>query len=273
MEIITLIENNLGKNQNLKNEFGLSFFIKDNDIELIFDTGQTGLFFHNFKELNIVTNDIKHIVLSHSHYDHTGGLKTFIENSNKDFTLYITPKFFQEKYRIKPEIKEFLGNNFDLEYLEKNNIDIKYIFNGFKISKNIVFFTDFKSYFDFEPPAEYYFRKIEDSFILDHMNDELVIGLDTPKGMVLICGCSHIGICNIIESITNETGKNIYGVIGGLHLSRASDERIEKTAQYFMKKNIKFLAVSHCTGEKALNYFKNLDINLISNNTGDKIIF
>lgn len=71
MEIITLIENNLGKNKNLKNEFGLSFLIKDDDIELIFDTGQTGLFFDNFKELNIVPNDIKHIVLSHSHYDHT----------------------------------------------------------------------------------------------------------------------------------------------------------------------------------------------------------
>lgn len=91
--------------------------------------------------------------------------------------------------------------------------------------------------------------------------------------MVLICGCSHIGICNIIESITKETEKNIYGVIGGLHLSRASDERIEKTAQYFIEKNIKFLAVSHCTGEKVLNSFKTLDIKLISNNTGDKIIF
>lgn len=273
MEILTLIENNLGKDLNLKNEFGLSILIRDNEKELLFDTGQTGLFFDNFEKLNILIHNIKNIALSHSHYDHTGGLKKFIENSKKDFTLYLTSNFFQEKYRIKDNIKEFLGNNFNLEYLKDNNINIKYINNGFKFSENITFFTDFKRFFDFEPPANQYFRKIGDSFILDQMEDELIIGIDTPKGLILICGCSHIGICNIIENITMQTKKNIYGIIGGLHLSRASDKRIEKTAQYFLAKNIKFLAVSHCTGEKALNYFKNLNIKLITNNTGDKICF
>lgn len=273
MEILTLIENSLGKNQALKNEFGLSILIKDNEKELLFDTGQTGLFFENFKNLGILPENIKDIALSHSHYDHTGGLKRFIENSNKDFTLYLTHNFFEEKYRIKDNKKEFLGNNFDLEYLKNKCINIKYINNVFRFSENISFFTDFKKFFDFEPPANQYFRKIGDSFILDQMEDELVVGLNTPKGLILICGCSHIGICNIIESITIQTKKNIYGVIGGLHLSRASDDRIKKTAQYFLDKNIKFLAVSHCTGDKALNYFKNLDIKLIANNTGDKICF
>lgn len=274
MEIITLIENEMGNCSKLKNEFGLSLYIKDEDIELIFDTGKSGEFTNNAEKLGIDLKNIRHIVLSHSHFDHTGGMRTLIEKYNKDFTLHISKTFFQEKYRITEEKIEFLGNNFDEKYLLDNKIKIDYIEkNEIRLSKNITLFTNFQQINNFETPVKYYFRKIDNNYILDKMEDEIVIGVETSKGLVVICGCSHIGIVNIIENIKRRTNKKIYGIIGGLHLTKASAERIKTVMRYFEENEIKFLGVSHCTGEEAVNIFKTSDIYFIQNNTGNKIVF
>lgn len=269
IKITTLIENKDG-NCNLEGEFGLSLLIEDEDISFIFDTGKTGKFLENANKMNLNLKDIKHIILSHGHYDHTGGLKTFIENCSSDFTLYISKNFFDEKYRINNLVNTFLGNNFNKKYIEDNNIKIHFIENDeFKFSKNITLFTNFKSLNDFEKPTSYYFKKIYDNYILDKMEDEIVIGIDTEKGLLIICGCSHIGIVNIIENIKRRTNKKIFGIIGGLHLSKAENSRIEKVIDYFIANEIKFLGVSHCTGDLFIEKLKEHNFDFIYNNTGN----
>lgn len=272
LKITTLIENEAGCNKELKNEFGLSLFIEDKDISLIFDTGKSGDFIFNAQKLHIPLNEIKHVVLSHSHFDHTGGIKKLSDHFNNSFTLHIAKTFFEEKHRITGVIHEFLGNNFNEKYILDKGIKINYIENNeFKLSKNITLFTNFKSLNNFEVPTRYYFRKIYDNYILDNMEDELVLGIDTSKGLLIVCGCSHIGIANIVENIKCRTQKKIYGIIGGLHLSKASDERIEKVLNYFDECNIEFFGVSHCTGEKVTKILKESKKNFIYNNTGNTI--
>ncbi|WP_462351085.1 MBL fold metallo-hydrolase [Fusobacterium varium] len=273
MKITTLIENEAGHNKELKNEFGLSLFIEDEDISLIFDTGKSGDFIFNAQKLQIPLNNIKHVVLSHSHFDHTGGIRKLVDTFNNKFTLYISKTFFEEKHRITGVIHEFLGNNFNEKYILDKGININYIdTDEFKLSKNITLFTNFKSLNNFETPTRYYFRKIYDDYILDSMEDELVLGIDTSKGLLIVCGCSHIGIANIVENIKCRTQKKIYGIIGGLHLSKASDERIEKVLKYFDECNIEFFGVSHCTGEKVTKILRESKKNFIYNNTGNTII-
>ena len=272
LKITTIIENEAGCNKELKNEFGLSLFIEDKDISLIFDTGKSGDFIFNAQKLHIPLNEIKHVVLSHSHFDHTGGIKKLSDHFNNSFTLHIAKTFFEEKHRITGVIHEFLGNNFNEKYILDKGIKINYIENNeFKLSKNITLFTNFKSLNNFEVPTRYYFRKIYDNYILDNMEDELVLGIDTSKGLLIVCGCSHIGIANIVENIKCRTQKKIYGIIGGLHLSKASDERIEKVLNYFDECNIEFFGVSHCTGEKVTKILKESKKNFIYNNTGNTI--
>lgn len=273
MKITTLIENEAGHNKELKNEFGLSLFIEDEDISLIFDTGKSGDFIFNAQKLQIPLNNIKHVVLSHSHFDHTGGIRKLVDTFNNKFTLHISKTFFEEKHRITGVIHEFLGNNFNEKYILDKEININYIdTDEFKVSKNITLFTNFKSLNNFETPTRYYFRKIYDDYILDSMEDELVLGIDTSKGLLIVCGCSHIGIANIVENIKCRTQKKIYGIIGGLHLSKASDERIEKVLKYFDECNIEFFGVSHCTGEKVTKILRESKKNFIYNNTGNTII-
>ena len=273
MKITTLIENEAGHNKELKNEFGLSLFIEDEDISLIFDTGKSGDFIFNAQKLQIPLNNSKHVVLSHSHFDHTGGIRKLVDTFNNKFTLHISKTFFEEKHRITGVIHEFLGNNFNEKYILDKGININYIdTDEFKLSKNITLFTNFKSLNNFETPTRYYFRKIYDDYILDSMEDELVLGIDTSKGLLIVCGCSHIGIANIVENIKCRTQKKIYGIIGGLHLSKASDERIEKVLKYFDECNIEFFGVSHCTGEKVTKILRESKKNFIYNNTGNTII-
>ena len=272
MEIITLIENKEGI-CGLQNEFGLSFLIKDENKTFIFDTGKTGEFIKNADKLNINLKDVKDMVLSHSHFDHTGGVKTFTEKCNSDYTLHVNKTFFEEKHRITEVIHEFLGNNFDEKYLLNHRVKIHYLENDeYKISKNITLHTNFKSINNFETPTCYYFRKIYDNYILDNMEDEIAAVMETKKGLLIICGCSHIGIANIVENIRLRTGKKIYGIAGGLHLTKASDERMNAVLNYFKETGIEFFAVSHCTGDKFIEKLKTITDNFIYNSTGNKII-
>lgn len=272
IEIITLIENKEGA-CGLHNEFGLSFLIKDEDKSFIFDTGKTGEFAANASKMNINLKNIKDMVLSHSHFDHTGGVKTFTENYTSDYTLHVNKTFFEEKHRITEVIHEFLGNNFDEKYLLSHGVKIHYLENDeYKISKNITLYTNFKSLNDFETPTRYYFRKIYDNYILDNMEDEIVLGAETKDGILVICGCSHIGIANIVENIKRRTGKKIYGIIGGLHLSKAGDERMDLVLKYFAENDIKFFGVSHCTGDKFIEKLKKITDNFVYNSTGNKIV-
>ena len=272
MEIITLIENKEGI-CGLQNEFGLSFLIKDENKTFIFDTGKTGEFIKNADKLNINLKDVKDMVLSHSHFDHTGGVKTFTEKCNSDYTLHVNKTFFEEKHRITEVIHEFLGNNFDEKYLLNHGVKIHYLENNeYKISKNITLHTNFKSINNFETPTRYYFRKIYDNYILDNMEDEIAAVMETKKGLLIICGCSHIGIANIVENIRLRTGKKIYGIAGGLHLTKASDERMNAVLNYFKETGIEFFAVSHCTGDKFIEKLKTITDNFIYDSTGNKIV-
>lgn len=272
--ITTIIENDKKENSNLDNEFGLSLYIDDGEIQLLLDTGKTGLFLKNAEKLNINLKDLKTVVLSHSHFDHTGGLKSLIETVNKDFNLYINPNFFNKKYKTENNIETFIGNNFNKEYLIENNINIVEMKEDtLKLSEKITLFTNFKNVTNFEPDNERYILKDKDKNIVDKMEDEVAIGIDTSKGYLIVCGCSHIGIANIVEKIKKETHKNIYGIVGGLHLSRANQERIDKTIEYIKENNIQFLGTSHCTGANFINELKKQNLNYISNNTGNKLIF
>lgn len=274
IKITTIIENEKKENSNLENEFGLSLYIEDEEIKLLLDTGKTGLFLKNADLLNINLKDLNHLVLSHSHFDHTGGVKALIENVTENFNLYINPNFFNKKYKTVDNIETFIGNDFDKNYLLNKDVNIIELNKDtLKLSKRITLFTNFKNVTSFEPANSRYILKENNTNIIDPMEDEVVIGIDTSKGYLIICGCSHIGIANIVEKIKKETHKKIYGIIGGLHLSRASQERIDKTIEYIKENNIEFLGTSHCTGNDFINELKKHNLNYVSNNTGNKLIF
>lgn len=276
LKITTLIENNPGNNSKLYYEHGLSLYIEVGRTKILFDTGQSGDFIKNAEILKVDLNKIDYVLLSHGHYDHSGGFKKFVSKFKEPYKLIVGKDFFNSKYKLIEEINyKYNGNSFDEEFISRNNISIKYIKDDiYYISENIMAFSNFNISNNFELLNQKFKIKNNEKYVLDKFLDEIVLAVKTDKGLVVIVGCSHVGIVNILETIMKRTNMAIYGVVGGTHLVEADDLRLNKTIDFFNENNIKILRMSHCTGEKAVKEIKSqFGEKFVYNNTGNIISF
>ncbi len=270
VKITTLIENSVDNNCELIPEHGLSFFIESKEANILFDTGQTGKFIKNAKKMDINLSNTNYVVLSHAHYDHTGGLRKFVNTYGNEFDLYISTYFFDEKYSYEDNKYIYKSNNFDKEYLNRNNIKTNIVEDSLtQITPNIYLVTNFTRRMKFEKMNKKFNIKKEGEYILDKFNDEVAVVIDSKKGLVVLVGCSHPGIVNILNTIHKRLNKNIYGVLGGTHLIEGDNERIEKTIRFLKKMDIKLIGTSHCTGQYAMNKIKKeFGTRFFNNHTG-----
>jgi 7,8-dihydropterin-6-yl-methyl-4-(beta-D-ribofuranosyl)aminobenzene 5'-phosphate synthase len=284
MKITTLIENSQDDLKILKNEHGLAMFIETPDCNILFDTGKSGDFIDNAKKLNIDLSKTDVMVLSHAHYDHCGGVKRFIETFEVKPKLFISEDFFKNsnKYHysdgsLKIDFSQeagytYIGVGFDKKYLELNKIPINFINSSVtKISENIYICSNFKKHYEFEKANENMKIKLGDKYIVDSFSDEIALVIDTSKGLLILLGCSHPGVLNMVTTISEIFQKKVLGVIGGTHLIEADNDRIKKSIEYFNDLDIDMIGVSHCTGEKAVELFGSNCKGFFINNTGKVI--
>lgn len=242
MKIIVLSDNNAKKG--FQSEHGLSFFIDNKGTTLLFDTGASDIFLKNAQKLGLDIDNVDTIVLSHGHFDHGDGLRQL---HNK--TLICHPECFIDRYS-----KENLS---DIGlYLSKEKIKRKYNLivtrKPYNLGNGITFLGEIPRLNDFESQSTTFIKEYE---IEDFIMDDSGLAIETEKGLVVVSGCAHAGICNIIEHAIYVTGiTNVYGVIGGFHLKN-TDEQTEETIQYFKYKKIKKIFPSHCISEPALSRF------------------
>lgn len=274
LKITTLIENNSDENNILCNEHGLSLYIEINEKKILFDTGQSGDFIKNAEKLKIDLNYLDYVILSHGHYDHSGGFRKLVQRRNKSFNLIVGNGFFYKKYKIAENEKyKFNGNSFDEEFINQNNISFKCINQDiFNITEDVIIFSNFKRKNNFEILNKKFYIKENGEYVLDDFSDEIVLGVKHEKGLVVILGCSHVGIVNILETITQRLGMPIYAIIGGSHLIEADEIRLNNTINYLKEKNINILRLSHCTGDSAVRKLESEFGNkFVYNNTGNII--
>ena len=209
--------------------------------------------------------------MSHGHYDHTGGFRALVEEYSTSFKLILGKGFFNEKFKAIESGYKFNGNSFSEDFIIQNNITKKQVDDSvFYINDDIMVFTNFKRYNEFETIDKNFKVKYEDNYIDDLFLDEIALGIKTAKGLIVIVGCSHIGIVNILNSITESVNMPIYAVIGGTHLIGASKDRLDITIEHLKNLNIEILAVSHCTGEDGIKQLKDtFEEKFIYNNTGN----
>ena len=261
MNIKVLMDNNTYIDQYYLGEPAVSYYIEVDDKKILFDTGYSDAFIKNAEAMNIDLNKLTTVVLSHGHNDHTRGLKYLNEKINLQKTDIIShPGCFEAKYFDG----QFIGAPFTLEDMYRFNYTPTK--KPIEISPNCIFLGEIPQLNDFEP--RYSIGVREDSelccsevFTKDYILDDSAIVLKNEEGIFIVTGCSHSGICNIIEyakKISNND--NIIGVLGGFHLFEIN-ERLEKTINYLEKENIKNLYHCHCVSLKAkAEMMKKLDI-------------
>lgn len=274
LRITTIIENNPDEKQQLYYEHGLSLLIEADEKRILFDTGQSGNFIKNAETLNLHLENIDAVLISHGHYDHSGGFQKLVEGENSIPRLIVGKEFFQQKYKTISENEfKYIGNSFDEEYLNRNRIPIKKVDEDIVyLTEHILIFHHFHKSNDFEKRSGKFFIKDKYSYIPDKFDDEIALGIITDQGLFVIVGCSHIGIVNILHTISDRVQMPIYAVLGGTHLVDADEIRIQKTINELRNMGIQLIAVSHCTGEEGLRCIsQEFKDKFFYNNTGKVI--
>jgi 7,8-dihydropterin-6-yl-methyl-4-(beta-D-ribofuranosyl)aminobenzene 5'-phosphate synthase len=234
-------------------EHGLSIWLRDTEKNYLLDTGQGLTLLHNLEKLNLSIDALDGVFISHGHYDHAGGLEDILK-INPGLRVYAHPAIFNKKYTLHQE--EYREAGFKLQRKDIDNF--KETKGVIKVSDNLWAITGIPFYNNFEKVNPDFVVDKGRGFEADLLEDELSLFLETPSGLIIISGCSHRGIINLLEQIKKVTGgKKVQAIIGGLHLVEANQERINKTINYFEKEAIEYFYPLHCSGETFVHEMQN----------------
>ncbi len=247
MKITVLVENTAGKRELLA-EHGLSFLIESGRSKILFDTGQGLALRHNAEQLEVDLKTITAVVLSHGHYDHTGGL-TFALNGMNCPRLYAHPETFSLKYARNPdgsvrEVGMTAGNKITAGELA----EIVLVEEKTMIADGLFLTGPVPRTTDFEDTGGSFFKD-PDCRTPDDLPDDQAACIETAAGTVVVLGCAHSGVINTLRYIQTLTANRpIHTVIGGMHMVNAGPERMERTVEELRRFNIQRLIPCHCTG-------------------------
>jgi 7,8-dihydropterin-6-yl-methyl-4-(beta-D-ribofuranosyl)aminobenzene 5'-phosphate synthase len=249
--ITPVSENTAPTGMGLTGEHGLSFHIVNNGETILFDTGQGLVLENNMKVLGKNLSEIDKVVLSHGHYDHTGGLGALAEAGK--FELFSHPASFLPKLASLDGINFLdIGCPFSKNYLENKSVTLNLSDKPLKISDNIKTTGEIELRNEFELTEPHFYSQTNEEKIHDTIPDDMGIIIETKKGIVLILGCTHRGIINTLEHVSEITGsKKFHTVIGGLHLGGADEKKMDLIIEQLKNFEIENLVTGHCTGSYA----------------------
>lgn len=236
-KLTILCDNNTFIDQYLLGEPALSFLVETDEKKVLFDFGYSDVTFKNAETLGVNINQIDCAVLSHGHNDHTGGMKFW---NGKRIPLICHPdcigKTVYEQLDIGCPLSESeLNEKFELRLTKQPHW----------ITENLCFLGEIPTKFDFEKRIPIG-KKLKDAWEDDLVKEDSALALKTKQGLWVITGCSHAGICSIIEYAKEITGcDQIAGVIGGFHLLK-KNEKLRKTIETLKNFKIHRLIPTHC---------------------------
>lgn len=242
MKISVLCENT-SKQPNIASEHGLSLFIETEKHNILFDMGQTDLFAKNAREMNIDLKIVDIAILSHGHYDHGGGLKTFLSINDKA-KVYINRDAFGDYYNANAQYigldKSLCGNN-------------RLIFtDGYcKIDEDleIVYANEKTCLYPIE--SDGLTVKIDGVFYPETFLHEQYLSITENGKKVLISGCSHKGVLNIMQRFLPDV------FVGGFHFMKTEPQKLSEKADLLSEYNTDYYTC-HCTGLDQFEFLKNI---------------
>ncbi|MDD5660122.1 MAG: MBL fold metallo-hydrolase [Actinomycetota bacterium] len=276
---LTILVDNYVDSQKLKAEHGFSALIEDENQKILFDCGQSDLVLANSKVLGIDLNKISKIVLSHGHYDHTGGLLSIIKYLNREIDVYAHPLIFEEKFSKYKGFNEcnesrYIGIPEKLQVYEKKGA--KFLLNSMPVQISEDIYLSGQINKDMgdnnatpgitQSNESSLFIKRNNRLVKDPLFDDISIFINLSDLLLIVTGCAHSGIVNILKKANElKLARKELVIIGGLHLLKFEKHDIDKIIGELKKYNIKMIVPSHCTGIDAFVQLKN--------NFGDKCLF
>ena len=228
---------------------------RDEGRRILFDTGQGRVLRHNAGHLGISLDTVEIMVISHGHFDHTGGLTTAIE-ANRRVTVYLHPAALESKYvrQKSPPHRSIRFPGFNKQTLRHQAPNVVWTSKPTELMPGVHLTGEIPRRNDFEDTGGPFFRD-EACTEADPLLDDQALYVETPAGTVVVLGCAHAGVVNTLDYIAELTGGTpIYAVLGGMHLARATQQRLEATATALKRYGVERVGTAHCTGMRAASY-------------------
>ena len=249
MKLTVIMDNHGSEQKALTAEHGLSFLLDTGKSKILFDFGAGKAAYDNAQKLNIDLSEVDYAVGSHGHYDHAGGYPYFV-NGGLTCPVITGDGYFKEKYAFDGTKATYLGCGFDENWMREQNLVHRTCTDMLQLEEGCYLVGQFKRSYEFEKIQKRFVLRKDGEWIPDHFDDEICLVLDRPDGLVVIVGCSHPGILNILTSVQERFQRPVCAVFGGTHLVEANSERIEKTLDEMKKMGVALIGFNHCSGEE-----------------------
>ncbi len=251
--ITCVVNNEVAFGTRFWGEHGLAFFIQTPDAAVLFDSGQSPqVLAHNLKEAQIRLEQVTHVVLSHGHYDHTGGLPHVLEHLQRP-VVTASPSVFEKKLSARHDPPNSIGMPLTRQELELK-AQLKLQERPAPIGDHVTVTGPIPRETDFESVDPKLLHEREGRIEPDPLHDDQSLILEAAQGLVVVLGCCHAGLINTLRQVRRLSPRPIIAVLGGSHLQPAGPAQIAATIHTLRREFacIESFRLNHCTGWPAL---------------------